>query len=59
MSDEEIEKLLDSLRIDPDRRDVRVSGAFHRGLTVGEQKRLEIGLLVLSDPDTVSFNYGA
>ena len=56
MSDEEIEKLLDSLRIDPDRRDIRVGGAFHRGLTMGEQKRLEIGLLVLSDPDTVSFN---
>jgi ABC-type multidrug transport system ATPase subunit len=54
MRDEDIERLLDSLRIDYDRRDIPVGDAFHRGLSLGEQRRLELGLLVLSAPDTVS-----
>lgn len=53
MSDKDIENLLDSLRIDTDRRDVRVGDSFRRGLTLGEQRRLELGLLVLSAPDTL------
>jgi len=53
MSDEHIESLLDSLRISHDRRDVVVGDAFRRGLTLGEKRRLELGLMVLSAPDTV------
>lgn len=54
MSEEDIERLLDSLRICKDRRDTMVGDSFHRGLTLGEQRRLELGLLVLASPDTVS-----
>ncbi|KAL3805403.1 hypothetical protein HJC23_009110 [Cyclotella cryptica] len=53
MNDEDIERLLDSLRIDHDRRDTIVGDAFHRGLSLGERRRLELGLLVLSVPDTL------
>lgn len=54
MRDDDIERLLDGLSIDYDRRDIPVGDAFHRGLSLGEQRRLELGLLVLSAPDTVS-----
>jgi ABC-type multidrug transport system ATPase subunit len=54
MSDEDIERLLDSLRISKDRRDTVVGDSFRRGLSLGEQRRLELGLLVLGAPDTVS-----
>ena len=57
LTDANIEKLLDSLRIDNDRRDVIVGDAFKRGLNVGEQRRLELGLIVLSSPDIVSQQY--
>jgi len=53
MDDEAVEKLLDNLQIDKDRRDVAVGDIFHRGLNAGEQRRLEIGLSVLNDPDTL------
>lgn len=53
MSDEDVERLLDSLRISKDRRDTLVGDSFRRGLTLGEQRRLELGLLVLSAPDTL------
>lgn len=81
MGDEEIDRLLDGLRIVHDRRDIRVGDSFHRlvhiiystllsrrqvtfsqtnhhlavrGLSVEEQRRLELGLMVLNAPDTVS-----
>eukprot|EP00804_Cyclotella_cryptica_P001112 CCRYP_008394-RB/>CCRYP_008394-RB protein AED:0.09 eAED:0.09 QI:34/1/1/1/0.6/0.66/6/406/716 len=53
MSDKDIEGLLDSLRISHDRRDTVVGDAFRRGLTLGEKRRLELGLSVLSVPDTL------
>jgi ABC-type multidrug transport system ATPase subunit len=53
MSDEDIERLLDSLRISKDRRDTVVGDSFRRGLSLGEQRRLELGLLVLGAPDTL------
>lgn len=53
MNDDDVERLLDSLRIDYDRRDTVVGDAFHRGLSLGERRRLELGLLVLSAPDTL------
>jgi ABC-type multidrug transport system ATPase subunit len=56
MSDEDIERLLDTLRISIDRRDTLVGDSFRRGLTLGEQRRLELGLLVLASPDTVSLS---
>ena len=54
LSDDDIERLLDSLRIAKDRRDILVGDSFRRGLTLGEQRRLELGLMVLGAPDTVS-----
>mmetsp|Transcript_37529 Transcript_37529/g.69435 ORF Transcript_37529/g.69435 Transcript_37529/m.69435 type:complete len:318 (-) Transcript_37529:203-1156(-) len=54
ISSSETENLLDSLRIDPDRRDTIVGDVFERGLNPGEQRRLELGLLVLGSPDVVS-----
>ena len=54
MTTNDIENLLDSLRIDRDRRDTIVGDAFGRGLNPGEQRRLELGLLVLGAPDVVS-----
>lgn len=46
MDSADVEKLLDSLRIDRERRDVIVGDLFHRGLSPGERRRLELGLLV-------------
>ena len=54
MGSDDIEKLLDSLRIDKDRRDTVVGDILKRGLNRGEQRRLELGLCVLGSPDTVS-----
>lgn len=53
LSDDDIERLLDSLRIAKDRRDILVGDSFRRGLTLGEQRRLELGLMVLGAPDTL------
>lgn len=56
MASSDVDKLLDSLRIDADRRDTIVGDAFTRGLNPGEQRRLELGLQVLGAPDNVSFS---
>lgn len=53
MSNDDVEALLDSLQIDVDRRDTIVGDLFRRGLSPGEQRRLELGLLVLGAPDTI------
>ena len=50
---EKMERLLDALRIDTDRRDTIVGDIFHRGLNEGEQRRLELGLMALGAPDTL------
>eukprot|EP00985_Skeletonema_marinoi_P027643 scaffold23018_cov205-Skeletonema_marinoi.AAC.6 len=52
--DEGIERLLDALRIDVDRRDTIVGDMFKKGLNPGEQRRLDLGLTVsLRAPDTL------
>lgn len=56
MASSDVDRLLDSLRIDADRRDTIVGDAFARGLNPGEQRRLELGLQVLGAPDNVSFS---
>lgn len=55
MSNTDIENLLENLRIDSDRRDIIVGEASKRGLNPGEQRRLELRLLVFGSPaDTAS-----
>ena len=53
MSNDDVEALLDSLQIDVNQRDTIVGDPFCRGLSPGEQRRLELGLLVLCAPDTI------
>lgn len=53
MNDDGIEKLLDALRIDLDRRDVICGDIFKNGLTPSEQRRLDLGLMVLGAPDNL------
>jgi len=53
IDDEGIERLLDALRIDEDRRDTIVGDLFKKGLNVGEQRRLDLGLTVLGAPDNL------
>lgn len=53
MASSDVDRLLDSLRIDADRRDTIVGDAFARGLNPGEQRRLELGLQVLGAPDNI------
>eukprot|EP01082_Thalassiosira_pseudonana_P000200 g357.t1.1.5e174188 g357 g357.t1 contig1:864473-866633(+) len=53
MTHDDVENLLDNLRIDHERRDTIVGDVFRRGLSPGEQRRLELGLLVLGAPDTL------
>jgi hypothetical protein len=51
--DDWIERLLDALRIDVDRRDTIVGDIFKKGLNAGEKRRLDLGLMVLGAPDTL------
>ena len=51
--DEGIEKLLDALRIDLDRRDTICGDVFKKGLNPSEERRLDLGLMVLGAPDTL------
>ncbi|KAL7533980.1 hypothetical protein ACHAWF_004684 [Thalassiosira exigua] len=53
MTPSDVESLLDSLRIDLDRRNTIVGDIFRKGLNHGEQRRLELGLMALSSPDTL------
>jgi len=52
-SNEEIDHLLGSLGIMEERRDTIVGDQFRRGLSEGEKRRLNLGLMVLGAPDTL------
>ena len=52
-SQKEIDGILKSLGILEDRQDVVVGDLFRRGLSEGERRRLDLGLMVLGAPDTL------
>jgi ABC-type multidrug transport system ATPase subunit len=52
-SQKEIDGILKSLGILEDRQHVAVGDLFRRGLSEGEQRRLDLGLMVLGAPDTL------
>lgn len=55
-STEEIDSLLESLGFKHDRKDTIVGDMFRKGLSKGEIRRLELGLMVLSAPNTLFCN---
>ena len=52
-SQQEIDGILKSLGILEDRQNVAVGDLFRRGLSEGERRRLDLGLMVLGAPDTL------
>lgn len=52
-SQKEIDGILNSLGILEDRQHVKVGDLFRRGLSEGERRRLDLGLMVMGAPDTL------